>query len=302
MPRRFAINCEEEENCFRRLLEFGTAERVMTIQADGMHGKSHFVERLQRICENADPMVPIAIVDCSSFRETQPLGFARAVRKAFGRLIPFSQFDVLVTDFDMKVWNPSARSYAGVVDLREASMDGATEFNVGGVQIVKPNAPVTVQSASQIQLTDEQARNAAQGHCLATFFDEIGEHCAARPAVLVVDTYEQAMPEVRAWLEDELRARVVGDAWPDNLIVVLAGQDVPAFEENWPERHYRERVVEFHGFGRWKPDDIIKGFRDAGFDQPPERVTAIVQLLEVDTPPGVLVELMIRVADKELGS
>jgi hypothetical protein len=284
---RFSIDCKEEEARFRGLLRFESRERVMAIRAEGESGKSHFVERIARLCRDAKPSVPAAVVNFAEFREGEGLGLLRGIRGAFGRSVDFARFDELVSNLDMRIWNP----VIGSVDLRQARFENATDVDINGVRIDNPTGPVSVMAGGPIQLTDEPAIQAAQIECQRAFFAALAAHCEHGPAVVVLDTYEQGLGAVRDWFEREVRDRFMGDAWPQSLLLVIAGRTIPAFED-WPQRHYEDRIVRLDGLSRWKPEDIAEGFRDLGFIDLPDLFADIVKFLNLGATPGQLVGLM----------
>jgi hypothetical protein len=292
MPsHQFSIDCHDEEARFRRLLGFATAERVMAIRATGESGKSHFLERCERVCRNADPPVPSASIDCAEFDDGEPVELVRKIRRRFGRAIDFGHFDGLLQNLDMRIWTPTAPT-VGLADTRGARFDRATNVNIAGLAVTNTQGPVNVALADPIKLEDEQTLRAARYQCVTAFFEALAAHCAEGQATIIIDTYEQCPAPVAAWLEEEMRERFAADDWPDRLALVLAGRDVPPFQERWQRSHYEERVVLFDGFSEWQPEDIEEGFRELGFDQPPDIFEAIVTFLRKGATPGQVIGLM----------
>jgi hypothetical protein len=292
MPsHRFSVDCKQEQARFLDMLKLTSTERVLAIHADGMRGKTHFLERLSRICHDQEPVVPSSLVDFAVLREGDPLGLVRAIRKGFGRFVRFERLDRLMTDYDMRVWNPSVGSIAGQVVATDARFDGARDFVMAGLH-AGPQSHVTVNGGPQIALVEERALLAAQEQCLQAFFEELTLHCQHDAAVVIVDTYEQGPEVVRQWFETELHDRCVAGEWPERLLLVVAGRQIPAFADRWPERHYRQRVIVLDNFGRWEPEDIADGFRDVGFAEPPGEYADIVAWMQRGAEPGLLVGLM----------
>jgi hypothetical protein len=292
MPsHRFSIDCQDEEARFRAVLDFGSGERVIAIRGTGESGKSHFLHRCGRVCRDADPPVPSSSIDLAQFDEGEPVELVRKIRRGFGRAIDFREFDERVGDLDMRIWTPRA-PVVGTVDTRGARFDRADRVTMAGVSVVNARGPVTVAAGEPIKLEDEPALKAAREQCVTAFFDALAAHCTERGAAIILDTYEQCPGPVRDWLEEEMRERFAAGDWPDRLVVVLAGQSIPEFEEHWPRRHYEERIILFDGFSPWRPQDIADGFRDVGFTEPPAIFDAIVTFLQQGATNGQLVGLM----------
>lgn len=296
----FTINCKQEEARFRGMLALDSAERVMAIRAGGESGKTHFLRRLARICLDHDPLVPASLVDFAVSRDANPLELARAIRKGFGQFVDFTRFDRLMTHYDMRVWSPESAQLAGQVIATGMHADGAENVTIGGL-VTGDNSHVTVNDRGPIGLVDQQALDAAAAQCRAAFWDELAAHCRDKPAVIILDTYEQGMGAAKGWLEDELHGRCLAGTWPERLLVVMAGKEIPAFSARWPTRHYEQHVIVIDDFGRWKPEDIEEGFRDVGFEEPPSELSDIVMWLERGARPGALVELMLLVTSNRGG-
>ena len=292
MPsHQFSIDCHDEEARFRGMLGFGCGERVMAIRAKGESGKSHFLQRCERACLDGDPAVPSSSVDFAEFDDGEPVELAREIRRRFGRAIDFTNFDALLRNLDMRIWMPPAQ-VVGLADTRDARFDRATNVNIAGISVKNAQGAVNVTAGGPIRLEDEQALKAARQQCVTAFFDALAAHCAESPAAIILDTYEQCPAPVAAWLDEEVRERFVGGDWPERLILVLAGQAIPRFQEQWQRRHYEARVVLLDGFSQWQPEDIEEGFRELGFAQPPDIFDAVVTLLRRGATPGQLVGLM----------
>jgi hypothetical protein len=299
-PSNFNIDGIEDVQRFHDLLRFESPKRVITVKAEGAQGKSHYVRRLERICSDADERVPAAIVDFSDFKDASAIELARAIHQELIG-VDFEVFEGLLEGYDMGVWN--APSVRGLNDLRGSDWRGSRDIEVASTKVENTTGDVVVNvSETQIRLEHGRQLEAAARRCVDAFFEALERHCRDQPAVLILDTYEQADANLQTWLEGELKRRFVGDDWPHRLVLVIAGRDVPPFESTWPRRSYEDRVIAIDGLRPWQPGDIEEGFRALGFDEPPaELCPAVLTFLKAGAPHGSLVGLMLLAAREGVG-
>jgi hypothetical protein len=287
----FSINCKEEEQRFDALLRFEEPARIMAIRAPGASGKSHFTQRLERKCRNAAEPVPVALLDFSVFRDTDRVAFTRQLARVL-KGVDFMEFERLVRDFSMRNWN----SVRGANNFGGANLGGA-QFNAIGTNINAQGAGSVSVASSSIRLDTQDAIDAAAEDCVTTFFQTLVIHCQQRPAVIILDTYDQCDPGLRSWLEDQLERLSMG-GWPERLVIVVAAKDViEPFGARWPAAHLASRVVPVEGLGTWQPEDIEDGFREVGFAELPPDTPNILEWLAKGATPGALVGLMQAVAN-----
>ena len=286
-PDKF-IDREFEQELFEELLALRDDARVLAIRAGGGMGKSSLLAKFQYRCRNVRPRIAVALAALDQLPDASPLALIREiVRQLTAMHVDFTAFQKNETarmagDF------PSIRAF---LDFERASFSGARDIHIRGVNVER--AERMSISTAIVQLTDEQD-SVAQEASVSAFFADLARHCAAAPAVIMLDAYDRCAPSLQRWLiEHFLEALCFDrDKRPPRLVVVLAGRDLPVFEQRWTEQDLNRTLRLIPQMSTWERRHIEECLRVHGFDYTPEIIDRFYWFVQQGLPPSQLVQMI----------
>lgn len=77
-------------------------------------------------------------------------------------------------------------------------------------------------------------------------------------AVLILDTYESASQDVKNWMKERFLEEYFFDPKkrPRKLLMIVAGQEVPSFQNIWSEQDCVDTITSVNNLSQWKIDDM----------------------------------------------
>lgn len=288
------IDRESEQQLFQELLALRGDARLLAIRADGGMGKSRLLEQFHYRCRTARPRIPVCLVALDQLSDASPLALIREVVR---------QLTMLGADFSLFAKNETARiagdflTIRAFLDFDKASFRDAKDIHIRGINVERAEQ-VTIRGES-IRLTDEQ-ETVAQEASITAFFTDLARYCGDHPAVIMLDAYERCTIALQHWIRDHFLEQVCFNRKerPQQLIVVLAGRELPAFDHHWSdeecqtilrlvpqmsiwERHHLEQCLQMHGFAdTGETIDRLYWFVQRGV--PPSQVVQIVQAMVLE--------------------
>lgn len=248
------VNREKQHRGFLKMLARETPKQIMVVEAPANMGKTWLIQVLRHECRAQD--VPVTHFD---FRDRRPWDYLTLVRQARDQLGPasFNPMTQLINDLTGIEIRLTTGPGRGEVSLGVATEGGTladstvSVGDVAGRDIVKDNFFF-------VHADSERARRAVEIRITDAFFACLVRLTEARLAVFLFDSYEEVSQEADAWIQGQFLSRV-RDGQLQNVLVVLAGRQVPALGSAWrhmvahtglepftPE-HVREYIVERRG-------------------------------------------------------
>jgi len=221
------VNRDKEMSIFRQMLKKQSAKRIMTIRAAGGTGKSWLMARLQHECSCEE--VSMCEVDFKSSRILDYLAVLRHTRDAYGARY-FGAFTSLVNEYTqphppVQIGGGSA-SVSAKIDVKDV-IESKVEVAGRDIIVVKDNYLLLPETQSVPLSQIREHVTAEFANCLRSFIATRQE-----PVVWFFDHFESASEEVVPWLYDEFLMRTLDPEF-NNLIVVIAGREVPQFGLEW---------------------------------------------------------------------
>jgi hypothetical protein len=191
-------NRTRECNLFEHMVKGETAERILLIQAESGFGKTDLLTHFRRLVPAG---VLQAFIDCKGANSRIPYVFERAARD-----LGEPRFPRLSTTSSEVANGPG-------INISDNRTFGAQTINIH------------VHGDPQVQ----EYQLARLHHA---FFEDI--KALAAPVVIILDTFNEAGDIVKTWIASDFLA----DAMQvPNLVVVVAGQDVPDPGGGWADYH-----------------------------------------------------------------
>lgn len=256
-----AVDREKETALFADILEGKSTRRVMPIQADTGMGKSYLLERLlMPRCRAAQ--VPYARVD---FRGADFSYYDVAARVQQQVCLHYPHHKACFAPFDAEVQR-ATQVFASQVHMGSGGEFSRTRMgNIVGGAYLEQGAQMMVQM-SEAPL----ARPEVQMKITMAFIESLARLTTTTLCVLFLDSYEDASPATRKWLEHDV-VTCVEDGGLANVAVIIAGQEVP--ETARPHKLERLKPEDFHHYAKnielELPLDTILAFH-AAFDGNPK--------------------------------
>jgi hypothetical protein len=239
------VDRQKQYRGFLKMVGRGTPKQIMFIEAPADMGKTWLVQHLRHECRTQQ--IPIAHFDFSGRRPLDYLAIVRHVRDELGpaRFNPMTEQINAATGVTVQL---DAGPVGGGVDISLAEGGDITDSeitigDVAGGHIIKDNY-------FYIQADSDEIQANARARILDAFFECLAAMAGERAVVFLLDAYEGAKEQARAWVEGELLDRVRHEHLP-NVIVVLAGRTTPAVERDaW------EHVLAFTDLDLFTADDV----------------------------------------------
>jgi hypothetical protein len=282
------VDRQRERDMFERIVKFEDEARVLTIRDGSDRGKSHLLKLLRHRCEwSAKPPVPVSLVPLDELKHKSAYALARSIARSLsGFGLEFEQLRAVTDSRRALLLNvPQIRGEMNAGDARPGDggraagviFEGDVTIGAGGMQL------------------DQDLEEDLREQAVSAFLDDLRGHCAERPVVLLIDSYENCGEELEYWIPTFLRGHVFDEEQRlENLIVVLAGQHVPtpAIQDTLGDR-YERMVRSVEQLSLWDPEHVekylkVKGV--AGFGQ--EDVDLICAKLKRGWPLGRAVAIV----------
>jgi hypothetical protein len=283
------IDRDEEQTLFETVLDTSSSRRLIAIRGEPGAGKSELLLRYQHRCRTSRPRIPVSLVELRPALDRLALvehiaTELRAPLPSFRRL----RLAARSGDFDpFRAW----------IDLHEARFDGAQNVRIASTLV--ENADQVNVHAPSGKLTEGQERIVRE-LCVHAFFADLVELCHEQAVVLILDAYEKIEEQdeyteeqaIVEWVHTELLERLFDEPDPLNLVVVLAGRAMPAFEANWPAEDVATRVERREKLGQWSRDHIEQCLAAHRYRYLPEHVTTFCEMVRMGATPGQLLQMM----------
>jgi hypothetical protein len=178
-------------------------------------------------------------------------------------------------------------------------MQNRNRYDEGFFDMPQMNMRMMDSSPAGGKLTAEQDETAREV-CITSFAQDIQQHSAERPMVLLLDSYEYCGERLDKWLRDHFLEQYFFDVAkrPTQLLLVVAGQRVPAFASNWAEAECISIVRSVHEMGKWSRNDVETCLRVHGFPYTAHDVEAFAHLVERGLSPSQIVNLILSLSGK----
>ncbi|HEX8072638.1 MAG TPA: toll/interleukin-1 receptor domain-containing protein [Pyrinomonadaceae bacterium] len=265
-PEKF-IDREAEQELFEELLRFDTPARILAIKDGGGTGKSQLLERLRYRCRTVKPRTPVSLIALDQLPDDSPLSFTRRV------------CDHL---------SASGLSFNTYTKLERARVGGHFSPFVApdGARLEIANVVNTTAG-----LSPEQDR-IAQEEVIRAFFDDLRQHCAGQPAVLILDSYERCKPRLKSWIEESLLEQFFLTQPASKLILLLAGQENPKFHLRWSREDCAAVVRSVNKLGTWTKEHVEECLRAHGVNYEARDIETLYGVIQMNTPVSLIVQVV----------
>jgi hypothetical protein len=206
------VDREKQTDGFLKMLQGETERTIMAIEAAAEMGKTWTIQRMRH--------------------QRRPWDYLAIVRQARDQM-GAPHFNLLTQTINESTGvniQLSTGSGAGGVDLSvgtQGSQISDSQIEVGDVagrDIIKDNF-------FYVQADSDTTRRAIEARITDAFFTCLVGLPQDKPAVFFFDSYEEVTEEADRWIQSQLLARIRDGQLP-NVIVVLAGREVPEFERS----------------------------------------------------------------------
>jgi len=194
-----AANFENELEIFKQLLKLGTKKSLLTIQAKSLYGKTTLLSEYEQVCKDS--------------------GYLYAKINLKRSYDPHCILDYL----GEQIGQENLPNYWALSE----------KMILGDSSILIENASFYFSDlrVSQISPKDSKGRYRLLS---IEFFQDAASLTREQPAAFIFDHYEQATEEIREWMQYDFLPKLHR---VPNIITVIAGQNVPASDEDWQSLH-----------------------------------------------------------------
>ncbi|SPF37706.1 hypothetical protein SBDP1_170002 [Syntrophobacter sp. SbD1] len=296
-PKKF-INREFEQELFEELLQLKDTSRILAIQDNGGMGKSQLLEKFKYRCRTIKPRTPVSLVKLDQLPGDSPLDLVNILVKDLSPRFDFSNFNRYESARIFKDLSP----IRAAIDLHKATFNKAKDVTIAEVATHVDHADTVNISPGSTEFSSDIDRKAKEV-CLSAFFDDLKEHCANERIVLMFDTYDKSSKNVKDWIEEQLLEQLFFDCEnrPKQLILVIAGREIPDFERRWSAEDYKATVRSVRALGQWNKKHVEECLLAFGFDYKPEDLDAFYRLVQRGLPPSDVVHLIISMVNAPFG-
>lgn len=286
-PKRF-IDRENEQKLFEEVLDTASSRRLIAIRGEPGAGKSQLLLRYHHRCRTSNPRIPVSFVELRPALDRLAL-VERIATELKTQLPGFRKLRLALRSGDFE-------PFRQWINLHEARFEGAHNFRIANT-LIEHARDVTVTAPTG--LTEGQ-ETIARELLVDAFFNDLVERARSEHLVLILDSYEKLADEdqaeteetVSGWLQSELLERLFDEPDPLNLVVVLAGREMPNFDGNWSAEQIEARVERREKLGEWSRDHIKQCLDAHGFRHRPEHIDVFHNLVTMGATPHQLIQLM----------
>jgi hypothetical protein len=194
-----AANFEEELELFKELLRLGPKKSLLTIQAKSLYGKTTLLGEYEEVCKNSGCL------------------YAKTNLKR-----PYDPHAIL----DYLCEQLGQTNLPNYWALSEKMIIGDTKISIENTSLYLSDLRV-----SQISPKDPKGKHRRLS---IEFFRDATSLTLKQPVVLLFDHYEKSTDEVREWMQSDFLPKLPR---VPNIITVIAGQDVPASDDDFRSVH-----------------------------------------------------------------
>jgi hypothetical protein len=277
------IDREEEYTAFQEILSLFDTTRILALGDKSGAGKTYLLARLRIHCRTTSPSVPVSFIELGNLR---PLDLVWAIKEDLARKGPlrlerFTRLYSLGAAGDYSAF--LAMVNQAQINLEGADFTSASDpkiatymqnFDSAQIQTLLVNVNQSELSPLQRELVDD--------FCINVFFEELRDQCADQPAVILLDAFEKASPDLKDWIVSCLLERFFFDSSrpPPNVVLVLAGQQLPSFEQEWPPNQVDRTLKRIRRLGQWEREHIETCLQQHGIDRQSAKFEQIIALTE----------------------
>lgn len=291
-PKKFFDRIPETEE-FERLLSFEDQARILAIRDIDGNGKTWLLRKYKHRCLTTQPRTPVSLIELDQLPEKSPLMLINSIAKDL--------YNTFRIDFPNFKQHELARSQADFtfirssVYLQKANFNAAQRVNISGMMTNLEQANTVNINAGSVQLTPEQEELAVQAS-IEAFFHDLGTYCNRKPVVLIFDSYEQFPNMLKNWIMEYLLEQYFFDFEnrPKHLLLVVAGQETPEFEQRWPLAFCEDIVCSINQLAKWTKSDI-EACSQAYRCQDTRIVDQLYELYSISPLPTLLIVQVIQV-------
>ncbi|MEM7532488.1 MAG: hypothetical protein AAF639_09945 [Chloroflexota bacterium] len=252
---------------YLQMVDRQTAKQIMQIEAPENMGKTWLLMNKRHASQRRS--IPVAMFD---FRDRRPWDYLTLVRQARDQLGPaaFNKLTAEInksTNVNLQINADPSSSESSSVDINLATEGGEIQESsievgdVAGRDIVKDNF-------FYIQADSPTARRAIEIRITDAFFSCLDHLSAEQVVAFLFDSYENVTTEADRWLQTQFLTRIRDGLLP-NVVVVMAGREVPRFDRAWRSyvartglepfdmRYVREYIRERRGLTQLDVDTVL---------------------------------------------
>ncbi len=130
---------------------------------------------------------------------------------------------------------------------------------------------------------------------MQAFLEDLVAYCQERLVVLLLDGFEHCAVELQNWLLYRFLEPYCFDLTqrPRQLVIVIAGREIPQFEQHWPLTECKAIIRSVRALGKWTTAHVEECFQAHDYpDFTPQDVTAFHQFLSNGIPPLEVIQLI----------
>lgn len=218
------VDREKQRQGFLKMLAKETPKQIMLVKAPTEMGKTWLIQRMRHECQVRN--VPAALFD---FRDRLPwdyLTILRQVRDQVGAAAFNAMTDAINNATGVTIQLDPGK-VAVNVDMQNSQISAGGAVNVGNVNVVMDNFQF-------VQADSETARRNIEIRITDAFFTCLLALVTTQTVVFLIDSAEVAPQATLDWLTANLLTRIRNQQLA-NVIVVLAGQEVPDLDDSWKD-------------------------------------------------------------------
>ena len=217
------VNRERQHRGFLKMLAGEVPKRIMLVTAGEGMGKTWLIQRMYHDCSSQ--AIPAAKFN---FRDGVGRDTLEIVRKARDELgAPHYNLLTQVIN-DLTGGRIQVNIDQVAVSVSDSTLQNASiTVDDRSGQIVGP----VVDRYDVVQVDNEQMEAMIDARINDAFFACLKQQTESQRAVFLLDSFEQAQPEARRWVEEELLQRVHDGRLP-NLIIIVTSRTAPGFNPN----------------------------------------------------------------------
>jgi hypothetical protein len=282
------IDREFEQELFEQLLRMRDDSRVLAMRAGGGMGKSSLLEKFQYRCRTIRPRIPVSLIPLDQLPDASPVAMLRQIVR---------QLSAVGADFSLFNKNEGARmagdflSIRAFIDLDKASFRDARDVHIRGINVERAER-VSI-SGKTTKLTAEQD-SVAREASVSAFFADLERYCTNHTAVIMLDAYERCNGQLQRWIVDHFLEQVCFtlDQRPAQLVVVIAGRELPIFEYHWSQEDCQSIVRSVNQLSMWERKHVEECLRVHDFNYTEEIVDSFYRFVQEGLPPSTVVQVI----------
>jgi hypothetical protein len=298
------IDREEEYTAFQEILSLSDTTRILAIGDKSGAGKTYLLARLRIHCRTTSPPVPVSFIELGNL---PPLDLVWSIKEdlaqrgslkleRFARLYSLraaGDYNAFLTMVNQAQVNLEGADFTSASDPKIATY--MQNFDSAQIQTLLVNVNQSELNPLQRVLVDD--------FCVNVFLEELRDQSAAQPVVILLDAFEEASPDLKDWIVSFLVERLFFDSTrpQPNVVLVLAGQELPSFEQEWPRDQVDKTLKRIRRLGHWERRHIETCLHQHGVDRQSAKFEEIIAVAEKMRPVHIIqMAQMIRETEEHL--